>query len=163
FLSGHDDPDSERVARRRTVLRCVALFERFGFRRPVHAEAEFIHRQLVSQVDPGLTWPQFVGVVRELQQRGILRGRTTLRLSPRLLHVYICRDFWDTIGRGFDLPALIAGMPDQCWLWFVRMLRYAHTSPTAGEAVRGLLGPHGGVAGTVLSGSEPGGELLLAL
>jgi hypothetical protein len=163
FLCGHDDPHSERVVRRRTVLRCVAQFERFGFGRPVQAEAEFIHRRIASAVDPGLTWPLFVGVVRDLQRRGILRGRTTLRLSPRLLQVYLYRDFWETIGPGLNLPALHSEMPGQLRLWLFRMLRYAHTSPAAQEAVRDLLGPDSCVADTVFAGAQPGGELLVAL
>ena len=44
FIVGHDAPNADEVQLRKTVLRYVSLFERFGFEPPVDAEAR-VHRQ----------------------------------------------------------------------------------------------------------------------
>ena len=162
FLCGTNDPHSERSGQERSVLRCLALFERFGFSGPVRAEADYI-QQMVTAVDPSITSPRFCELVQGLRGRGILRGSTTLHLTPRLLHAYLYRDFWETIGPGLDLPRRLGEMPGRLPLWFTRMLRYAHTSPAGLEAVRELLGTRGPFADERFLDSQQGGELLLAL
>ena len=162
FVVGRDDACSERVEFRHIVLRHLALFERFGFESPVDSEAQWI-ASLASAVDPRLTWPKFQSVVTELRQRRIVQGRTTLYLVPRLLHVYLYRDFWQHHGRGFDVLARFHEMPGGLQHWFVAMLKYGHTSPVAEQAVVRLLGSEGLLPGDGFCGLETHGRFLMNL
>lgn len=162
FIVGHDDPTSENVELRKVVLRHVAIFERFGFERPVDEEAQFI-AAMAAGCDPRLTWQRFQSIVKELRDRRVLQGATTLYLTPRLLHLYLFREFWERYGRGVDLAQLLQTMPRQLWRWFVELLRYAHTSRVASAAVDQLLGRRGLFPDRPFPDSRPQGTLIMAL
>jgi hypothetical protein len=142
YVIGNDDPNSEVVHLRKIVMRNLALFERFGFESPVECEAQFI-RTLAAECDSRCTWAQFQSLVKELRERRVLQGSTTLYISPRLLHLYLLREFWENHGRGLDLTRMLQCMPPQLWKWFVEMLRFAHTSDVAAKAVDRLLSDDG--------------------
>jgi hypothetical protein len=162
YVCGRDQPHTETVEQRRLVLRHLALFERFGFEHPVEPEARFI-QCLAAGADPGITWPRFQAVVQELRARRILQGRTTLHITPRLLQNRLYRDFWEYHGRGLDLGELLCSMPGGLRPWFIEMLRFAHTSAVATEAVRRLLGRQGPLTDEALLDSGGGSRLLAAL
>jgi hypothetical protein len=150
FIAGRDNRHPEEVILRRIVLRQIALFERFGYEPPVQAEAQFI-AQLAGAIDPRITWGRFNEIVCDLRERRILQGAKTLYITPRLLHIYLFRDYWNHHGAGCDVSGLLAGMPPALWRWFVNMLRFAHDTQHAEFAVKSLLGP----AGMFESGSFP--------
>jgi transcriptional regulator with XRE-family HTH domain len=162
FIVGTDQPDSEEVHMRRIVLRHIALFERFGFESPVDQEARFI-AAMAEKCDPRLTWPRFHEVIARLKKRRIVQGATTLYVTPRLLHVHLNREFWENYGSGFDITKVWQEMPEQLWHWFVGMLRYAHTSPTASRAVDRLLGPNGIFPGDEFPDRQPYGQMMMML
>jgi hypothetical protein len=162
FIVGHDDPGSEEVQLRKIVLRYVSLFERFGFEPPVEGEAQFI-ASMAETCDARLTWPRFQSVIASLKQRRIIQGATTLYITPRLLHVYLYREFWRSHGSGFDIAAALQNMPGQIRHWFIAMLRYADEPPTAQAAVDRLLGPRGIIPDGAFSDDQATGQMLLAL
>jgi hypothetical protein len=142
IICGRDDHSSLVVDQRRTVLRHIALFERFGFESPVVNEAEFI-AALVSKTDPSITWPRFQAIVCELRHRRILQGKRTLYITPTVLQVYLYREYWENHGRGSTLCDTLEQLPSSLWQWFTEMLRYAHTSEVGNAAVKELLSRHG--------------------
>jgi hypothetical protein len=123
---------------RKIVLRCIALFERFGFKWPVECEGDFI-ADLVSSVDSRINRAKFQSIVRTLQDRKIVQGSTTLYITPRLLHIHLFREFWDIHGDRFDIASAMTDMPSPLWLWFVKMLKYAHDVEAAERAIDTLL------------------------
>jgi len=162
FIVGQDDADSEEVQLRKTALRYLALFERFGFEPPVQGEAKCIAAMAV-ECDPRLTWPRFQATIMSLKQRRILQGATTLYLTPRALHVHLYRDFWRCYGHGFDIVRAFRNMPEQLQHWLIAMLKYADDSPAAEAAVTQLLSPNGLIPGGGLPESQATGKLLMAL
>ena len=82
FIAGYRSMSDPQVESKMTVLRHVALFERFGFEHPVEDEARFIC-QLVQETDIQITWPRFQSIVQELKQQRILQGKTTLFIVPK--------------------------------------------------------------------------------
>lgn len=162
FVVGYDHPDSADVAQRKIVLRHLALFDRFGFVDPVSQEAQFIAK-LASKCDPRLTWPRFQEIVEDLRKRRILQGGSTLYITPRLLHVQLYRDFWNSHGNAFDIATELAEMPRTLNRWFIEMMRFAHECPAAERAVESLLGRNGLFPGDQFPEDEFRGEVINSL
>lgn len=162
FICGLEDPESDGARRKRRVLRHVALFERFGFEPPVQGEAREI-ANLASKADPSITWPVFQETVRDLQERRILQGSTTLFITPRLLHVYLWTEFWNKHGRGFDSLGFLQHLPGQMVRWFVTMLQYGGSSNVAKEHVRGWLRAGGSLDSLDVLKSQEGAFLIYQL
>ncbi|WP_442482007.1 hypothetical protein [Aeoliella sp. SH292] len=138
FIVGNDNRDTEDVTLRRIILMFASLFERFGFEAPVDSEAKFI-ASLAQQMDPRITWGRFQAIVEQLRKRRILQGAKTLYITPRILHVYLFREFWNSYGNGFDVSSAMTQMPPQLWNWFVKMLKYAHDTRYGEEAAERVL------------------------
>jgi hypothetical protein len=141
YIVGPDDRDSQKVRQRRTVLRHIALFKRFGYGAPLAKEGEAVAR-LVEQADPQITWRRFQEIVKDLRGRSILQGENTLYITPKLLHIKLWIDWWDTCGGGFS-PDDLASLPPALLTWFVEMFEYAAGSPAAFQTARGLLDKEG--------------------
>lgn len=142
YVVGSDDPHSSSVGQRRLVLRHLALFKRFGFDRPVVAEAQQIATK-VQAADASITWARFQEIVQNLRERKILQGEYTLYITPKALHVRLWAEWWETYGRTFDLGTFNQGLSQKLIEWFQEMFRYAESSGTAAETVKQLLGPGG--------------------
>jgi hypothetical protein len=141
YIVGLDDPDGQEVRQRRTVLRHIALFKRFGYGQPVSFEAKAT-AALIQQADPQITWRRFQEIVRSLRDRKILQGENTLYITPKLLHVWLWIDWWDTYGEGFSFEDLDV-LPPSLLNWFFEMFEYAAGSQAAFRTVRALLGEQG--------------------
>jgi hypothetical protein len=140
-IAGPDNPRSQEVQQRQTVLRHIALFKRFGYGRSLVTEAQAV-AGWVQQADPQITWTRFQEIVKGLRDRKILQGENTLYITPKLLHIKLWIDWWDTYGDGFSLESL-ASLPPSLLNWFLEMFEYAAGSPVASQIVRSLLGKQG--------------------
>ncbi len=159
FVAGYDRLDSPDAQRKLTVLRHLALFERFGFEQPVQGEARFIS-DLVEKADPGITSGAFQSVIQELKRTRILQGKTTLFIVPKLLHIYLWCQFWEHHGRGLAMNELVARLPGQLSAWFIRMFPYAHASVVATQQVEYLLGRDGPFSDPQFVSSQIGSKFL---
>lgn len=161
-IVGRDDANSEKVQLRKTVLRHVALFERFGFAPPVEEEARFIS-ELAQASDPRLTWPRFQEVVSELRERRIIQGTTTLYITPRVLQIHLYHDFWHYHGNGFDIAGVLHSMPPELQPWFIAMLKFLGDSSVEEAAINRLLNPSAVKPDESFRDSDELGRLLMAL
>ncbi len=141
YIAG-GDADSETARIRTLVLTHLALFKRFGFKKPVAIEAEAIAR-MIEQADMQITWDRFQQVVRDLRNRKILQGGTTLYITPKLLHIWLWREWWETHQSGLNVEQFVEGLPGALFDWFGEMFRYAEESQAAAKQVDNLLGPDG--------------------
>jgi len=121
------------------VLKHLALFERFGFEEPVQEEARFIHK-MINKGDPNISWEKFQIVIEELKSQGILKGKTTLHITPKALHVYLWIEFWKH-GRG--MCENLQEMPDSLLVWFGLMFSYAKSSEIALNEIEKLFRANG--------------------
>ena len=145
YTSGGDNPASEEVRQRRIVLRHIALFKRFGYTGPVIAEAHIIAEKII-RVDPGITWGRFQEIIKTLKDRKILQGTYMLYITPKLLHIKLWTEWWDTYGEGFSLDEFFQDLPDtfqNLREWFYEMFMYAAESEVANAVVVKLLGANG--------------------
>jgi len=142
YIVGGDDQHSQQVEQRRLVLQHIALFKRFGYGRPVIAEAQAIAK-IVNQVDPHLTWPRFQEIIHKLRARKILQGENTLYITDKLLHVKLWVDWWDMYGDSFILEDLSKSLTPTLLEWFYEMFKYAAESKVASRIVKELLGKKG--------------------
>jgi hypothetical protein len=144
YIVGSDGPHSELVSKRRLVLVHLALFKRFGVRKPFQNEAKAI-LCFIQRVQPHFSQADFLSIINEQQKRKNLQGNTTLYLSPKLFHIKLWVDWWETYGSTFEWTA-INELPDRLRDWFIEMFEYAKASNAADHVVRELLEP-GGVFG----------------
>jgi len=141
YVAGYDDPASDSVRQRRTVLQHVALFRRFGYRGPVAGEGRTI-AGFITLADPQITQYRFEEIIEYLRNRKVLQGEHTLYITPKLLHIKLWIDWWDAHGGG-DIPAFIDGLPEQIRDWYGEMFRYARESTVALRITEELLSPAG--------------------
>lgn len=151
FICGRDKPNSENARQRRTVIQHIALFKRFGYENPLKNEADTIHK-LIQEADTLITQVRFQEIIKQLKQQHILQGKTTLYITPRLLHVKLWIDWWDLHGNNFDINR-VTQFPQRLIEWFFEMFEYAEGSPAASQKVKELLAKDGLF-------QEAGGELL---
>lgn len=143
FIAGADNPDDPEVRRRELVLQSLALFKRFGFESSVREESEAI-AGIVETIAPQINSFEFRRIVRHLKDRGIIKGVTTLHISPRLLHVKLWKDWWDNYGNDFGpLPELVNKFSGKLRDWFYEMFEYAAESTVAHQTTKDLLGDNG--------------------
>lgn len=162
FIVGADDPNSQQVQQRRLVLRHIALFKRFGFGRPVTAEAQAIAK-IVEQADPHITWARFEEIIKDLKARKILQGENTLYITPKLFHIKLWVDWWDAYGNSFSFDEFSEKIPDTLREWFFEMFRYAAESRVASRIVEGLLGERGPFQNDNYLRTKLGASFFLAL
>ena len=162
YVEGSDPPDGDSVRHRTTVLRYMALFKRFGYGNPLASEAGAV-AALVQNADPSITWPRFQEVVKHLRNRRILQGENTLCVTPRALHLWLWREWWNTYGDSFDYMEFSKQLPPQLLEWFNDMFRYAYGSPATSKVVEHLLGPSGPFKDGNFLQTEVGGHFFLRL
>jgi hypothetical protein len=143
FVLGHERTDSQSAREHLTVLRHVAVFQRFGFEHPVSEEAQFLSAW-IREADPNITWARFQSIVQHHRARRVLQGRHTLFIVPKALQVYLWIQFWNLHGRAFNFKQFMERLPHGLKSWFLRLFIYAHASPVAQTVVEGILNPASG-------------------
>lgn len=133
-------PDANRLL---AVMRHIALFRKFGFKKPVDAEGKFIS-EFARKVDLSITQGRFESDVQRLIARRILQGGHTLRIVPKALHIHLWREWWESYGLNADLAEILKQMPETLRKWFLDMLTYANNVDSAKRAVQDVLKTPGG-------------------
>lgn len=124
YIKGRNS--DENTEHRRVVLEYISLFKRFGFEGSKKDESEFIYK-LIRKRNPNIGLDKFQSIIVALKKEGILKGSTTLHITPELLHLYLYRCFWES-RPGFISKELIETMPSQLASWFWQMFSYAPSS-----------------------------------
>jgi hypothetical protein len=164
IIAGYEDPTSEEVKKRKRVITHIALFKRFGYKKPVEEEAKAVCR-LVQRVDTNITWGKFQEIVDRLLSQNILQGETTLYITPKAFHIRMWIEWWNIYGSSFDLNEFLADIPEglQAREWFYEMFEYAAESGAAAKVVKELLGPGGPFKDFEYFKTKLGGRFFLAL
>ena len=142
FLDGYTANQTDQHETQKIVLRYVAIFERFGFESEVESEARFI-QEMIQHDNPNITWAKFCEAIEFWRSRKVIQGTTTLYITPRLLHVFLYKDFWKRYGHGFNIAEEMRHMPDALQVWFSEMIKHSHDSKYAISSIEELLGPRG--------------------
>lgn len=142
YIIGHKEMASQEAEQYRTVLRHIALFQKFGFEPPVSDEAGFIS-DLIEQVDSTITWGRFQQIVQHYRNKRILQGRHTLFIVPKALHVYLWVQFWKNYGHGFEFQSFLEQIPESMRRWFLQLFIYAEGSQESQSVVKRILSTSG--------------------
>lgn len=144
IIAGYEDPNSEEARKRRLVLRCVALFKRFGYKGPFEQEARIV-AGIVERLDRNITLGKFQDIIRTLQSRFMLQGETTLYITPIGFHIRMWNEWWNEYGNLHSFEELLKEVSQSPQLrdWFYQMFKYADGSDAASGVVKNLLGKHG--------------------
>lgn len=144
YLMDSDSRRDEQFDKRITVLRCVALFKRFGWLEEYQDEAKAIWSKVVHQVDQNISWANFNSAIEYFSGRRVLQGKSTLYISPKLLHIKLWCDWWSKCAPGIDnVVELLNSMPEQLSEWMAEMFVYARESRAATNVVNKILDESG--------------------
>ncbi|MBI5249457.1 MAG: ATP-binding protein [Desulfomonile tiedjei] len=143
YIAGTKDFDDPEVRHRELVLQCLALFKRCGFEGPVRGESQIVGK-IVEKIDPQVNFLQFRRVVEELRSRGIVKGSKTIHISPKLLHVKLWGDWWDSYGDDFEkLVGHVGKLPADLRKWFYEMFEYGAGFDSVCRIAKSLLAEDG--------------------
>lgn len=142
FIVGGDNLLNPGVHERQLVLRYLSLFKRFGYGGSLVDEAKAIWNK-IHQATPQITWQRFQEIIQSLKARKILQGEYTLYITPKLLHLKLWIDWWETYGNGFNFEEFSIGLPQKLVDWFYEMFEYGSESQVASQIVQQLLGESG--------------------
>ena len=162
YIIGSDNRSDPKVEQRRLVLYYISLFKRFGWKKPYIKEAAAIS-ELVRRHENQITQQVFDGIVTELKNRKILQGETTLYITPKLLHIWLWKEYWERYGNSFDYQNFSKNLPENLLGWFHEMFKYATASEVASGVVRGLLGEGGPFSDSSFLKTKIGADFFLAL
>ena len=142
YIIGHKEMVSQEAEQYRTVLRHIALFQKFGFETPVSDEAKFVS-SLVERVNQDITWGRFQQIVQHYRDKRILQGRHTLFIVPKALHVYLWVQFWKNYGPGFEFQSFLEQIPESMRRWFLQLFIYAEGAQESRSVVKRILSTSG--------------------
>ncbi|MCC6962004.1 MAG: hypothetical protein IT585_01990 [candidate division Zixibacteria bacterium] len=162
YVAGSDDVESERVHKRRVVLRFLALFKRFGFEPPLAAESDLIFK-LISTWDSNISRREFLDIVNTCRERRILQGSHTLYITPKALHIKLWLEWWQAYGQSFDWHSFAESLNEQLLDWFREMFKYAASTEPSRAIAESLLGSDGPFADGSMIQSERDSRFFLAL
>jgi hypothetical protein len=162
YIAGRDDPDSEQVQQRTLVLQHLALFKRFGYERPLIAEAKAI-AGIIERADAHITWARFQAIVQKLRTRKILQGEYTLYITPKALHIKLWSDWWRIYGNAFSFVEFTSSLSESLLDWFYEMFTYAALSEIANTIIEELLGANGPFQNDNFLRTKLGARFFLAL
>ena len=130
YIAGRGTSE-EKADKRLKILRWLSLFRKFGFESPHDGEADMIAK--IVEREEGIPRGEFRSTIADLRQRKILQGGTTLYITPKLLHLYLWRRWWDVYdGSMFPkmedlVPKVEADRQDGLLGWCLDM--FAHGGP----------------------------------
>ena len=162
YIGGRLPRDSDQLRRTKVVLEYIALFKKCGFKPPVNEEADVVFG-LISESDASISRRVFDEIVRDLRRRRILQGETTLYISPKLFHVWLWCEWWETNSHRPTALAFIQSLPRSLFEWFGQMFAYARESRAVMAVVDTLLGPNGPFCNQEMSKSDIGGRFFFSL
>lgn len=167
FIAGLQDKESREVKERITVLRHLALFRKFGsplskLGVPVISDESKTIANLVRE-KAGISETRFKEIIKVLKERKILQGEHTLYITPKLLHIKLWSDYWETYGEIEDIEQFAKNLPIALFEWFQEMFEYAQSSPAATQIVEKLLGPNGIYRDISFLNSKTGADFFLTL
>jgi hypothetical protein len=143
YVAGREGKDHPNFRVRALVITCVALFKKFGWDGAYKKEGTLIWEKLVHPIEPGFSYDAFRSEVEYFRSRRLLQGKSTLYISPRLLHIKLWCDWWDKYADLTDVLDLLNSLSEQLRTWMQEMFVYARESTAATDVVNRLLDPQG--------------------
>ena len=163
YIAGKEGRDGPQFRVRALIITCAALFKKFGWQGSYKREGVLIYEKLIRPLDPNLSYDVFQAEVDYLRSVRILQGKSTLYITPRLLHIKLWCDWWDKYSDRVDVAALIESISDQLRAWMQEMFVYARESSAASEVVNRILDPSGPYANIKGFTSESAASFFFAL
>jgi hypothetical protein len=160
FIFGYEKTDVTKNEQIRLVLRHLSLFTKFGSQK-LTPEFDEVWK-LINSADTSITFPRFLEIVNHLKRRKILQGEYTLYISPKILHIKLWTEFWETYG-GIQLGVILNRLSPSLRKWFVEMCQYARSSLSTQRIMQDISGANGFFTDLAILDSEIGGDFFLAL
>lgn len=162
YIAGYSNQDSGHIRKTKIVLRFLSLFKRIGFKNRYHEESERLFIK-IQKICGDIDWAAYCEIIKELKDRRILQGEYTLYITPKLLHIYLWKEYWEYYGNNFNIVEFLEELPETLHQWFFEMFKYAASSLAALKIVEGLLRHDGPFFESDLLQTELGSSFFLAM
>lgn len=126
FIAKSKDKDEKRYIK--TVLMYLSVFKRFVFEGEENFEEKKYLCDFIRKSLPKLTDEYIEEVIKGLKLNKIIQNQFVHYISPKLLHVWLYREFWQNESRIGYLDDVISTCPIRLKKWFYEMFVYAKTA-----------------------------------
>lgn len=163
YIASRTELDSQEFKERKKILLWLSLFKKFGERESYANEYKIIEDMLKDKV--GILPATFSRTISKLKRMKILQGSSILYITPKVLHVWLWREWCKEYDMGlFPLDEMTnsakSDMANSNVLaWHMDMLRYAKGTPGVSSIANNLFKPRGFADRHSLLGSHEGADL----
>ncbi|MDR0800190.1 MAG: hypothetical protein LBN01_01485, partial [Endomicrobium sp.] len=110
YVSNEKSIDSPETKKKISILEYFSLFERIGFNGTFKAESEFVCSKIEKKYR--ISDGNINGYIAELKDSNILRGKTTLYISPRIFQNWLKKKWWSENNCSFEYKQFVKEMPE---------------------------------------------------
>lgn len=136
IISGYQKLDTVGLRKRKLIMRCIALFKRFGSGRDFKSESNAVYN-IIHQLDQNVSLAEFYEIINWFKKMRLLQGAHTLYITPKILHLQMFREWWEEYGDHYNLEELyngLSGTPD-LQSWFKEMFHFAQNIESCSSAI----------------------------
>jgi len=161
YIVGNDDPQSENIRRKRTIIQFISLFKKLGYERAVAKEAKIIY-EIINKADNSISEEIFNYIIKDFRNKKILQGSSTLYITPKALHIKMWMDWWE-LHPIFDFKPFFEKLTPQLIKWFGEMLKYANSSEFTSRIINEIFNENGPFKDIDLLKTELGSSFFLSI
>lgn len=116
YVSNKDSKDSNKTVEKLRILRELSIYEKVGCGGNYVNELNFIKNILDKEYN--LKSSVIDEYIKELKNNTILRGESSLYISPRIFQNWLKKEWWDTKEAAFNYEDYTRDMPDSLKIFF---------------------------------------------
>ena len=147
YIASRVELDGQEFKERKKILLWLSLFKKFGERESYADEYKTIEKMLEDKAD--ISPAALSRTITKLKRMKILQGSFMLYITPKVLHVWLWREWHKEYDVGLfprdDLAnsAKSDTASDNVLTWHMGMLRYAEDTQGASSITNNLFKPNG--------------------
>ena len=163
YIASQMDLDSPEFEERKKMLLWLSLFKRFGEHEPYADEYKIIEEILREKI--GISPATLSQTISKLKRMKILQGSSVLYITPKVLHVWLWREWHKEYDRRLFPLDEIAKMAktdmagSNVLASYMDMLRYAEDTPGVNSITDNIFKPDGFADKHALLDSHTGADL----
>ena len=167
YIASQAELDSPEFKERKKILLWLSLFKRFGERESHPAEYKMIEKMLEEKI--GITPATLSQTISGLKRMKILQGSSVLYITPKVVHVWLWRQWHKEYDMGLFPLDEITGRAKtdtaggNMLEWYMDMIKYAEDEPGAKEITDDIFKPNGFADRHALLDSHEGADLFYSV
>ena len=142
YIRYGDKKDSQDADQRRIILLTVSLFTKFRYNLQYFEDETIAIQKLIRILDSSMTDATISRHIKILKDRKLLQGEHTLYISPKALHLWLWKTWWNEFD-GINLNKFMVQMSKELLSNFIGMLEYSKHHPATARLIKNLFSDEG--------------------